>query len=604
MAYRKTVVILVATAVLISISYPSFLYAQKSNTSGHGTSGPRPPKPPSNTGQQGPNTSQIMNGIMGAIQQSIQSGGHPDGPGYGTGHPPGHIDDWNRPDPYYYTPQYYTQPAQQTQPTVQPQPNVLPTAPADPIKEPVTLVDPIKNSVLKANSLSAGEIQTLNEQIDQQNEKILEQLGDLLPDQPAIIDEIQKLPTGVSPDKQKAILAMVQRGDVGELLISLNTDKKSPAGIKLVQQATAYAKLNALKTKVANGTLTPNDLANMRKALMPFLPNPSAVSQTEKSLFDLAVNAKLKNLLSTAVPGNGTIPFGNNVTLVWISSLPQGTLITLGNGTVLVGTGSNAFGITIGTGSVAQAIGMQIAAGEPVPESQSDLVTSGTVLKNAGESDVHYILNETQNFTMKPKFSQALPKGVTWVATFDRGGDYGQARYQLEEGTYKFTPTKIGWELYLMAEFNATIDNTRNATDFNYVLNNTAYTVAAHEKREHSEKYLPIIRFDNGSGKVRQKNLSSGVFSISMTADNTLDLFTAESLAAAPSAPNDSSTSTPKVSNAADKTPINLFGRAAAPTAKSGSFGNMTSAEAFFAQPGLRESLESNEAIPTSSGKD
>ena len=530
---------------------------------------------------------------MGAIQQGVQAGGRPPGPGNGPGNGPGHPPNWYNngwDDDDYYTPQYYTQPNVQTQQTVQPTPNALPTAPSELVVEPLVTVEPDKNVVFKFKSLSLAQIQAIKTQIDQQNEKLLDQLSGYLPDQPAIIDEIQKLPSGISPDKQKEMLEMVRNGDVGQLLIALNAGRTSPAGIKLLQQATAYAKFNALKTKIANGTLTPSDLASMRKALAPFLSAGSAVSNVEKYLFGLAINGMLKNLLIAAIPGFNTIPVGNNITIVWVNTLPPGTLIALGNGTVLIGTGPNASSITIGTGSVAQAMGMQIAAGDPVPESQSDLVTGGTVLKNAGGSDVNYVLNDTQKFTMKPKYSQALPKDVVWVAAFDRGGDNGQARYQLEEGTYNFTPTTKGWELYLQSAFSVTVDNSLNATEFHYVLNNTAYKVAARGKREHSEKYLPLVRFDNGNGTVKQKSLKTGTYCVSIAPDNTLDLYTTDSLSASAPAPTESATSSVKTADADENTSINLFDNAAAPAAKSGSFGNLSSVEEFFAQPGMRES--------------
>lgn len=50
--------------------------------------------------------------------------------------------------------------------------------------------------------------------------------------------------------------------------------------------------------------------------------------------------------------------------------------------------------------------------------------------------------------TIPPGYSQQLPADRPWVIEFSRGGGLGLARYGLEPGTYTFTPTPAGWELY------------------------------------------------------------------------------------------------------------------------------------------------------------
>jgi hypothetical protein len=42
--------------------------------------------------------------------------------------------------------------------------------------------------------------------------------------------------------------------------------------------------------------------------------------------------------------------------------------------------------------------------------------------------------------------------GGTRLIVFDRGGDYGQARYTLQPGTYRFIATSQGWDLRTVTE--------------------------------------------------------------------------------------------------------------------------------------------------------
>jgi hypothetical protein len=41
-----------------------------------------------------------------------------------------------------------------------------------------------------------------------------------------------------------------------------------------------------------------------------------------------------------------------------------------------------------------------------------------------------------------------IPRGPKWVIEFDRGGQFGKARYALRSGIYRFDLTNKGWELY------------------------------------------------------------------------------------------------------------------------------------------------------------
>ena len=48
---------------------------------------------------------------------------------------------------------------------------------------------------------------------------------------------------------------------------------------------------------------------------------------------------------------------------------------------------------------------------------------------------------------MKPGYAQNLSTRDSWLVEFDRGGDFGTARYTVTAGTYKFVATDRGWDL-------------------------------------------------------------------------------------------------------------------------------------------------------------
>ena len=58
-----------------------------------------------------------------------------------------------------------------------------------------------------------------------------------------------------------------------------------------------------------------------------------------------------------------------------------------------------------------------------------------------------YVLNDV-TYSIPPGYSQNLTQDRSWVIGFSRGGNFGSARYGLEQGLYTFTNTDHGWELY------------------------------------------------------------------------------------------------------------------------------------------------------------
>ena len=75
--------------------------------------------------------------------------------------------------------------------------------------------------------------------------------------------------------------------------------------------------------------------------------------------------------------------------------------------------------------------------------------TGPVKLSNPKENSValNYTLNG-RSYSIQPGYSQALGAGSVWEIQFDRGGSFGQARYTLSSGTYRFKATDKGWDLY------------------------------------------------------------------------------------------------------------------------------------------------------------
>jgi hypothetical protein len=92
--------------------------------------------------------------------------------------------------------------------------------------------------------------------------------------------------------------------------------------------------------------------------------------------------------------------------------------------------------------------GTPYVAGRPIYENPA---FSGLPIKITNPAASGVTLNYTLQgtlYTIAPGYSQDLAHDRSWVVEFNRGANLGQARYGLEPGTYAFTHTEHGWELY------------------------------------------------------------------------------------------------------------------------------------------------------------
>ena len=90
--------------------------------------------------------------------------------------------------------------------------------------------------------------------------------------------------------------------------------------------------------------------------------------------------------------------------------------------------------------------GGNLAPQNPRGISPASATTRVTLTNSERTESILYNVNG-QQYDMKPGFSHSMADRDYWVVEFDRGGDFGTARYKVAAGNYKFTSTDRGWDL-------------------------------------------------------------------------------------------------------------------------------------------------------------
>jgi hypothetical protein len=169
--------------------------------------------------------------------------------------------------------------------------------------------------------------------------------------------------------------------------------------------------------------------------------------------------------------------------------------------------------------TVAQAAPARPAAAQPPAPGSGD---DGILLmadKELGGS-VNYTLDGNP-YEMQPGHTQNLDGAKTWTIRFDRGGSFGQAEYGLSSGAYEWVVTERGWDLRSKT-FVATLDNTRNPFEFNFVAADRQEVVAAGQTRTITTKRPLVITFDRGDGREPARvRLTTGTYHVAV--DPTTD---------------------------------------------------------------------------------
>jgi hypothetical protein len=290
-----------------------------------------------------------------------------------------------------------------------------------------------------------------------------------------------------------------------------------------------------LKNRIAQGqAITPDDVQKLQAALgLVELPAGFKLEECHARMGSLVVFSKMIVLLSTPWPPGGwtpTIPAGV-VNVVYCPCLPKDKHYWLPSGDLACGTGGTGQ-FALASGDAAKALDLPLGVGEPMPESDADVlkrVTSGVLLMNPAENaaTIKYVL-ANKNYSLTPSFKQVLPDGQSYVVSFDRGARHGTARYSLNKGTYLFTGSQKGWDL-VSQKFQVTIDNSANTDPFYCAIDNDEAEIAPGGKLTRASDYPLLVRFDRGDGMGHsQKKLEKAAMSLVVAlnrADGLWDLY-------------------------------------------------------------------------------
>ena len=369
----------------------------------------------------------------------------------------------------------------------------------------------------------------------------------LLPDRSvaqALKPNYELLARAISYEELAAAFAAVQaeqQQKLDEIIDGLGPD--------MLADPDVAAALDNLQDKIDNGEeITDADLAAVNDAVINALNNgvPITGGATEASvnqaLGSLQTLSQIQQILSFWPPGGIDIPFPGGITgVIFDPFLPADAVYVLPGGAILDGTGGVG-GFEIGQGTLAEAAGLPPGVGEAVPPSADpgNCLTSGLIIMNPAVNAVgmEYVVNN-QNYSTPAGYNQTFSGTGSWLTQFNRGPGFGDGRYSLNEGTYYFTSTDKGWELYVRS-FTVVIDNAENPKSFEYVVGNTNSSVAGGQSQTHTSKYPICIKFDRGGGNQPAQKLigdpTVGKTQLRVainTDDNLWDLYPAKNFAAA-----------------------------------------------------------------------
>ena len=88
----------------------------------------------------------------------------------------------------------------------------------------------------------------------------------------------------------------------------------------------------------------------------------------------------------------------------------------------------------------------------------------GVTIRNPAEpgAELSYTIDSRHAYEIATGQTQQLTTKGSYLIEFDRGGDFGRARYTITEGLYDFTPTDHGWELYRQPDTAAAAERVRS----------------------------------------------------------------------------------------------------------------------------------------------
>jgi hypothetical protein len=396
---------------------------------------------------------------------------------------------------------------------------------------PVRNTEAMVNEVITPIPLTATRLEAAKDGVDRQLRELVEDLRpeirQLFPDK---IDALSGT-SGWEPAARTALVKALRAGDPEQIYEAwLQAEPNNTAGAeRIAREAELQRAFKRLEQSADEGSATSAQLEDVRDALDKLAVSDEKAGDLAGALDELDTWIRIQEILDEAEPDTGAakvLPKGR-VKIIKNPNLSVGTAVVLNNATVMVGDRGQG-GVEVTRGNAAEALGLPLVNDDPLPDAEGAPLRSGTFVINPrkhGET-VRYLLNG-EEYIMRPGTSQRLPSGQRWWIEYDRGAGAGAAEYSLADGTYVWTPTEQGWQLYKQ-RYDLTIDNTRNPRDFRFVVNDEPMFVRAGHTRTIHNPYPIVIEYDRGNGtQMASKAVNfSGNVEVGVNAeDNLLDLF-------------------------------------------------------------------------------
>lgn len=393
------------------------------------------------------------------------------------------------------------------------------------------------NKIIKPAPLSADSqrsaLTNIDRHISGQIGDLSEKLKTILPDELTILTKT----TGWKTEDQQALVGAFRAGDptvVYETWVKGNP--QDTAGAELAARQTDVERLMTRLAQDAekNKAAMMQNVAEFDAALGKIAGSTPAVSDLAVPVKTLKTWVEARKLIETSTPGKGSVaklPNGGDVTMIFDPTLPIGTAIVLSDQAMLIGHEGHS-SLVIAKGNAAEALGLPIVTGTPLAEAEGEEAIDGILIVNPASSrgTVNYNINGN-HYVAQPGMKQklaALPNGSGWIIEFDRGERFGQAAYTLSPGTYHFTPTDLGWQLYRQ-RFEIVLDNSQSNQEFNFIFRGEDLMVPAGGAQTLSSYFPIVVRFDRGNGSefvVKSTPMTVGNLQIGVNADDNLwDLF-------------------------------------------------------------------------------
>lgn len=396
--------------------------------------------------------------------------------------------------------------------------------------EPTKAVAAI-NKIMQPVPLSASERDTALEGIDRhvadEVASLKAKLKTILPDELSVLSKT----VGWNAEKQNNLLVALRAGDPAAVYEAWTQGSpQDTAGAELAARQVDVRRACArLEQDIQHHQAINQDLADLETSLTKIAASTPSIADLATAVSSLKTWSDVRKLVESAVPENGPtarLPSGR-VQLIFDPNLAIGQAVVMSNGAVMIGNHGRG-PVSISMGNAAEALGLPIVTGKPVPDAQGWDVSSGVLLANRPESraTVNYTVNGNA-YVMQPGMAQRLDAPGPWTVTYDRGENMGTSTYSVADGTYWFTPTDGGLQLY-RERFDVVLDNEGNAQEFNYLLNGQKMTVPANATRTISSAYPMVIRYDRGNGTdlaTKMLNFDGNVEIGVNAADNMWDIF-------------------------------------------------------------------------------